>query len=131
MNKKSTYFLLLSVGLFVIYFLWFTGNGWLSPVEAEGVKISNPHVSGSRQITPAGKLVIDATTAQPAVGALPVDFVRSPDNSGFDDKGRYLLTVNSGFGLQFNASTNRAQQSVSVIDLGLSLVKVFCCKQKT
>src|SRR5262249_7958214 len=32
-------------------------------------------------------------------------------------KGRYLLAVNSGFGLQFNSETNRGQQSLSVIDL--------------
>jgi YVTN family beta-propeller protein len=31
--------------------------------------------------------------------------------------GRYLIAVNSGFGVQFNSNTNRAQQSLSVIDL--------------
>ncbi len=117
MNKKSLYFLLLSTGLFVFCFLWLNENNRTFSVEAEDVKIDNQTASGGRQITPAGKLLIDATTAQPAVGALPVDFVRSPDSSGFDGKGRYLLTVNSGFGLQFNSSTNRAQQSISVIDL--------------
>jgi YVTN family beta-propeller protein len=73
--------------------------------------------SEGRTITPAGSLVMDATTRQPAVGALPVGFVRSPDRDGADGKGRYLISINSGFGLQFNAATNRAQQSLAVIDL--------------
>src|SRR4029450_501322 len=57
---------------------------------------------------------------QPAVGALPVDFVRSPDQTGPDRGGRYLVSVNSGFGVQFNAAGNRAEQSLSVIDLNAS-----------
>jgi len=68
-------------------------------------------------ISPAGALVLDATTRQPAVGSLPVDFVRSPDRLGPDGGGRYLISVNSGFGVQFNAAGNRAQQSLSLIDL--------------
>src|SRR5207302_255606 len=32
-------------------------------------------------------------------------------------QGRYLLVVNSGFGVQFSDDTNRAQQSIAVIDL--------------
>lgn len=73
--------------------------------------------SEGRTITPAGALVMDVTTRQPAVGALPVGFVRSPDRDGADGKGRYLISINSGFGLQFNAGGNRAQQSLAVIDL--------------
>ncbi|MGH9883127.1 MAG: hypothetical protein ACRD6N_16960, partial [Pyrinomonadaceae bacterium] len=69
------------------------------------------------RISPAGSLVIDTTTRQPAVGALTVDFVRSPDRTGRDGKGRYLIAVNSGFGVQFNAASNRGQQSLAVIDL--------------
>ena len=38
--------------------------------------------SEGRPITPAGSLVQDLTTRQAAVGALPVDFVRSPDTLG-------------------------------------------------
>ena len=117
MNRKSLYFSLLSTVFFVFCFVTFKKSGDFFLVEAQDIKIANQPASEGRQITPAGKLLIDATTAQLAVGALPVDFVRSPDNTGFDGKGRYLLTINSGFGLQFNASTNRAQQSISVIDL--------------
>ncbi len=73
--------------------------------------------SEGRVITPAGKLVMDATTNQIAVGALTMDFVRSPDNLGADGKGRYLLAVNSGFGVQFDGKSNRAEQSIAVIDL--------------
>ena len=117
MNRKSVYFLLLSAGIFALVFVWFAQKTGFFPVEAQNVKISSQPAADGRQITPAGKLLIDATTEQTAVGALPVDFVRSSDNLGVDGKGRYLLTVNSGFGLQFNASTNRAQQSIAVIDL--------------
>jgi YVTN family beta-propeller protein len=73
--------------------------------------------SEGRRISPAGSLLMDASTRQPATGALPVDFVRSPDNAARDGGGRYLVAVNSGFGLQFNAAGNRSQQSLSVIDL--------------
>jgi YVTN family beta-propeller protein len=68
-------------------------------------------------ITPAGSLVKDSTTHLPAVGSLTVDFVRSPDQSGPGRKGRYLIAVNSGYGIQFTSSGNRGQQSLAVIDL--------------
>jgi YVTN family beta-propeller protein len=73
--------------------------------------------SQGRPITPAGSLVQDLTTRQAAVGALPVDFVRSPDKLGHGGEGRFLIAVNSGYGIQFNATANRGQQSLSVIDL--------------
>ncbi len=57
----------------------------------------------------------DATTNLPATAPLTVDFVRSPDRDGADGKGRYLIAVNSGFGLQFD-SKSKAQQTLSVID---------------
>jgi YVTN family beta-propeller protein len=81
------------------------------------ITITNRPAAGGKPITPAGSLVIDITTHQPAVGALPLDFVRSPDNTGPDGLGRYLVAVNSGFGIQFNSATNRAQQSLALIDL--------------
>ena len=70
-----------------------------------------------RPITPAGTLVMDAGTRLPAVGAMPVNMMRSPDKLGHNSKGRYLLVVNSGFGVQFSEDGNRAQQSIEVIDL--------------
>ncbi len=70
-----------------------------------------------RPITPAGKLVIDAATPLPAVGAMPMTMLRSPDALGHGGKGRYLLVVNSGYGVQFSEDTNKAQQSIAVIDL--------------
>src|SRR5436309_2639876 len=73
--------------------------------------------SEGKRITPAGTLVQDLTTTQPAVGALPVDFVRSPDNLGPDHGGRYLIAVNSGYGVQFTSGGNKGQQSLGVIDL--------------
>jgi len=84
---------------------------------AENEKAADEPASEGRVITPAGKLIMDATTNQAAVGALTMDFVRSPDNFGADGKGRYLLAVNSGFGVQFDAKSNRAEQSISVVDL--------------
>ena len=84
---------------------------------AEYQKSPEQIASEGRAITPAGELLKDATTNQVAVGGLPVDFVRSPDNFGADGKGRYLLAVNSGFGVQFDAKSNRAEQSIAVIDL--------------
>jgi DNA-binding beta-propeller fold protein YncE len=88
--------------------------------SAARVQQKNDPASEGRPITPAGSLVIDWTTRQPAVGALPVDFVRSPDRTGPDNRGRYLIAVNSGFGVQFNAASNRGQQSLAVIDLKAS-----------
>ena len=79
--------------------------------------ISDESASQGRPITPAGSLVQDLTTRQAAVGALPVDLVRSPDKLGPGGEGRFLISVNSGYGIQFNAAGNRGQQSLSVIDL--------------
>jgi YVTN family beta-propeller protein len=79
--------------------------------------ISDEPASEGRPITPAGSLVQDLTTRQAAVGALPVDFIRSPDKLGPGGEGRFLISVNSGYGIQFNAAGNRGQQSLSVIDL--------------
>ncbi len=82
----------------------------------DNIQITNQPASQGRKITPAGSLLMDATTNQIAVGSLPVDFVRSPDNLGKDGKGRYLLAINSGFGIQFSAESKNLQ-SISVIDL--------------
>jgi YVTN family beta-propeller protein len=88
---------------------------FVSSVSSADVQVKNQPASEGRPITPAGELVMDLTTREPAVGALPVDFVRSPD--GGAGRGRYLVAINSGYGLQFSAATNKAQQSISVIDL--------------
>ncbi|MGI9036795.1 MAG: bifunctional YncE family protein/alkaline phosphatase family protein [Pyrinomonadaceae bacterium] len=70
----------------------------------------------NRQVAPAGKLIIDAATNEPAVMPLTFNFVRSPDTFGRDGKGRFLIAVNSGYGLTFN-SKSKPQQSLAVIDL--------------
>ena len=85
--------------------------------SAASVTVQSQFATEGRPITPAGALVMDATTRHPAVGALPVAFVRSPDKTGPDGLGRYLIAVNSGYGIQFNSATNKAQQSLAVIDL--------------
>lgn len=79
--------------------------------------VSPETASEGRPITPAGSLVINAATGLPAVGSLPVAFVRSPDHAARDGGGRYLVSVNSGYGIQFSAATNPEQQSLSVLDL--------------
>ena len=68
-------------------------------------------------LSPAGTFVLDAATGKPAAGSLPVDFCRSLDHDGPDGRGRYLVAVNSGYGLQFDGRTNLGQQSLAVIDL--------------
>ena len=88
--------------------------------SAADITVKNQPASEGRVITPAGELVMDATTRQPAVGSLPVAFVRSPDGAGPNGQGRYLIAVNSGYGIQFNAATSRSQQSLAVIDLNRS-----------
>jgi YVTN family beta-propeller protein len=89
----------------------------LLAAPAAATDVANQPASEGLPITPAGALIRDVGTHAPAVGALPVAFVRSPDALGPDGGGRYLIAVNSGFGVQFSAATNRAQQSLTVIDL--------------
>jgi YVTN family beta-propeller protein len=81
------------------------------------IRVANRPASEGLPITPAGSLVADLTTGRPAVGSLTVAFVRSPDSAGPSGRGRYLIAVNSGYGVQFNSTTNKAQQSLAVIDL--------------
>jgi len=97
-------------GVFILICLAFNAGAWCQQEPA----------SEGRPITPAGTLVLDAATHLPAVGAMPMAMLRSPDALGQGGKGRYLLVVNSGFGVQFSEDTNRAQQSIAVIDLNAS-----------
>jgi YVTN family beta-propeller protein len=97
-------------GVFFLIYSAFCAGAWCQQEPAgEG-----------RPITPAGTLVVDAATHLPAVGAMPMAMLRSPDTFGRGGKGRYLLVANSGFGVQFSEETNRAQQSIAVIDLDAS-----------
>src|ERR1700746_586837 len=83
-----------------------------------GIAVGQQEPAGEgRPITPAGSLVMDAGTELPAVGAMPMTMLRSPDKPGHDGKGRYLRVWNSCFGLQLSEGTNRAHQSIAVIDL--------------
>jgi len=68
-----------------------------------------------RPIEPAGEIVLAADGTAPD-GALPVAFVRSPDTTGPDGRGRYLIAVNSGYGTQ-DAAKAKAAQMLQVIDL--------------
>src|SRR5712671_1281316 len=92
---------------FLLISLCFCGSAWCQQEPADE----------GRPITPAGKLVLDSATHLPAVGAMPMAMLRSPDTLGRHGKGRYLLVMNSGYGVQFSEETNEAQQSIAVIDL--------------
>ena len=69
-----------------------------------------------RSWDPPGEIVlnVDGSIAE---GSLPVGFVRSPDTSGPGGDGRYLIAVNSGYGVQVDAKGNVGQQLLQVIDL--------------
>jgi YVTN family beta-propeller protein len=110
--KNSRFALLLSLSLLLVLAGIF-GSDFSS---ARKLAADEPASEG-RPITPAGTLLQDQTTKQTAVGALTVDFVRSPDRLGPGGLGRYLIAVNSGYGIQFSSGGNKGQQSLSVIDL--------------
>ena len=69
-----------------------------------------------RPLDPAGDVVLrrDGSVAE---GSLPVTMLRSPDTSGPDGRGRYLVVVNSGYGVQLRADANEGQQLLQVVDL--------------
>src|SRR5258706_1544523 len=75
-------------------------------------------VAEQMSLTAAGRLVMDSATGLPAVASLTMNFVRTPDTTGPDGKGRYLIAVNSGYGIEFT-SKSKGQQTLSVIDLDL------------
>ena len=83
-------------------------------VEADTSSVLD--ASQDRSITPAGRLIMDASNGMPAVAPLTMNFIRTPDTNGPDGKGRYLIAVNSGWGIQQN-SRSRGNQTLSVIDL--------------
>src|SRR5262245_61408576 len=72
-----------------------------------------------RPLDPAGEVVLNAS-GQLAEGALPVAIHRSPDTTGPDGGGRYLVVVNSGFGSELSRQNEKARQSLQVIDLNAS-----------
>src|SRR4051812_45307813 len=106
-------------GALLALFAVLTAFGFALVESSADIEVRNRPASQGRPITPAGSLVMDLTTGLPAVGSMPVAFARSPDRTGPQSRGRYLVAVNSGNGVQFSAATNKAQQSLSVIDLSL------------
>src|SRR5260370_7353887 len=60
-----------------------------------------------RPITPAGTLVIDAMTHLPAVGAMPMAMLRSPDALGHGAAGPDLLGCHNGFRVQSRQAPNQ------------------------
>ncbi len=115
MPVRRQNFILTAICLFALPML-IAAFLWMPPESAAQFEIADNVATQGRELTPAGKLIIDRTTNLPAIAPLTVDFVRSPDNTSADGKGRFLIAVNSGFGVQFNAKS-KAQQTLSVIDL--------------
>ncbi|MEP7076990.1 MAG: YncE family protein, partial [Acidobacteriota bacterium] len=102
-------------GIFVVCLLavsYFVGEHSLK-ADASAIELE---AADTLPITPAGRLLIDSTTGLPAVAPLTMNFVRTPDSSGPDGKGRYLIGVNSGYGIELT-SKSKPNQSLSVIDL--------------
>lgn len=106
MNRRSSAVIAIIIALVVVPFAFSQDRPASQEPSSEG-----------RPVTPAGTLIVDATTGHVAVGSLPVAFVRSPDHAAKDGGGRYLISVNSGYGIQFSSATNHAQESISVLDL--------------
>ena len=108
-------------------------TGWGFLVLVVGITVAHtaptaqlrPGAWQGRPLVPAGDLVVDRATGRPAVGAMGMNIIRSPDATGPEGRGRYLVVVNSGFGVAFDADTNRAQQSLQVIDLSLEPPQVI------
>ena len=116
MNKlfrlRSSQVLIVLAAIAAVAILYFGSNPSKAADDADIAPTSDQTVS------PAGKLVLDTSTGLPAVAPLTMNFVRTPDAKGPDGKGRYLIAVNSGYGVQFT-SKSKSQQTVSVIDLNL------------
>ncbi|MEP6705380.1 MAG: beta-propeller fold lactonase family protein, partial [Acidobacteriota bacterium] len=89
-------------------------NGPFTSQAGNDLKTST--VTPDERLRPAGTLLLDAETKLPAVVPLTVSFLRTPDGLGPDGRGRYLIAINSGYGLEFN-SRSKGNQSLSVIDL--------------
>jgi YVTN family beta-propeller protein len=85
-------------------------------LAASGRPLSQEAPPYQRPLDPAGEVVRDVS-GRLAGGALPVGMLRSPDTSGPDGRGRYLVVVNSGYGIQVSHALSKAQQSLQVIDL--------------
>jgi YVTN family beta-propeller protein len=89
--------------------------------HAEGPQIAPPL---QRPLDPAGDVLLrpDGSIAE---GSLPVAMLRSPDTTGPDGGGRYLVVVNSGYGVQYAARRNKGQQLLQVVDLAASPAPVI------
>lgn len=109
-QRLTVIFILAIFGLAIGFWLFVSAETQAEPTVNFDNQLQN------RKTSPAGKLLTDAATKQPAVMPLTFNFVRSPDTSGVDGKGRFLIAVNSGFGLTFDAES-KPQQTLSVIDL--------------
>src|SRR5678816_3834915 len=105
--------------IIVLSLIFCTVAFYLGSQDSEALTGENTGLLAEQMsLTPAGHLVIDASSGLPAVGSLTMNFVRTPDTAGPDGKGRYLIAVNSGYGIEFN-SKSKGQQSLSVIDLNV------------
>jgi YVTN family beta-propeller protein len=109
MVGKSGSFLLIAFVTAVV-------GAYFSSTGSEAAVSPPPIDFQTRTVSPAGKPVIDNETGLAAVMPMTFQFVRTPDRAGPDGKGRYVIAVNSGYGLTFT-SKSKPNQTLSVIDL--------------
>ncbi len=84
-SRRYRFFAFSSLISIIVLSLFLMDKSFYSSAEKE--KTNDEPASEGRVITPAGKLVMDATTGQPAVGALTMDFVARPTTRARRAKG--------------------------------------------
>src|SRR4051794_2628530 len=89
----------------------------MEPARPRAQDVASPPLQFA--LEPAGDAILDASGVT-AEGSLPVAFVRSPDRLGPGGRGRYLVVVNSGYGIQVNREGNEGLQMLQVLDLSAS-----------
>ena len=89
----------------------------VDPVRPHAQDVASPPLQFV--LEPAGEVILDASGVT-AEGSLPVAFVRSPDRLGPGGRGRYLVVVNSGYGIQVDREGNEGLQMLQVLDLSAS-----------
>src|SRR6478735_482881 len=111
--QKLRVLMITAIALSIIATAFFLSTSFRSTAD-----VNVPPASDIPKPQPAGKLIVDAETNLPAVAPLTMNFVRTPDTAGPDGRGRFIVAVNSGYGIDTN-SKSKHQQTLSVIDLNL------------
>ena len=102
------------VGVGIAALILGSGSGRSDSANEPGISFP----ARDQRITPAGRFLVDSSTGLPVATPMTLNFVRTPDRTGPDGKGRFLLAVNGGYGMQFT-SESKPQHTLAVIDLNL------------